>query len=613
MPKQTSNRQPAPNITSITYWRKFAVHRVFYLGIAILFGVSAVAYFGSPGGGGPNGAAERGAAAIAVVNGEPVPRAIFENQWAGMRQQMQQMRRFGGAATTPISEAQEQGRILDRLIEFKVLESAAKKRGLTVSDEAIEKRINEYKKAGPGGKPLTDADLEKMLGEQGGTLQKFRDELRQGLLPEILRESIANKENVTEEDLQKTFDEIKARRILFPVKSPGSVNPGAKPDAQAKRDAQDVLVKIKAGADFAKTADLYSKDPANQQTELDKNKKPVTRKHGGLLSPQGEGWYKRGGGQPKEFEDAAFALAKGQVSDVVKTPEGYQIIKVEDTRRKLPDDYAKTKADLLMQLKMERAQKPIQELIDKERKAAKVEWKDPSLEWRYEFAKLPPVPGMSPVAGPEDRAQDQFLAKLRAYTEKHKDDSAALLVLGQTLDRKNMFATATPKPPAAGEREKTRDEAIAAYEQALKLTEDQQARFRLASLYKEAGRNEDAARHYDTIMRLLSYDEDPNSRFIYQQLVSEYKAIGKTDKSKEALTKVAELTKKAEEERKKQEAAQKEAAAQAAKEKAETAAKAAAEKAKPSGATAGGGTLNVAPSGAQPGGAPAPSEAPKKP
>lgn len=610
MPKsQMSNRQklsPSSNITSITYWRKFAVHRVFYLGLAALFGLTAIAYFGSPGGlGGRNNAADRNSGAIAVVNGEPISRAVYENQWAQARQRQMQMRQFGQPALTPISEAQEQGRLLSELILNAIQTNLAKKRNLSVSDAEVEKTLSQYKQRGPNSKPMTDDELDKELKQSGASLAAFREDLKTALLPQVLRESIADKEKVTEADLLKTYDEIKARHIVFPVASSTNMMAGAKPDAQAKRDAEEVLAKLKAGADFAKTADLYSKDSSNQRTDLDpKTKKPVTHKFGGALNTFGDNWYKRGSGQSKEFEEVAFNLAKGQMSDLIKTPEGYQIVKVEDARRKLPDDYAKNKAELLKQEKMTRASKPFQDMIEAEKKAAKIEWKDPSLKWRYDFATQAMMPMMNPN-GQGDKSQDAFLTELRDYTSKNKDDAAALLVLGQQLDRKMMMATPKPTSVKPGDREKWQNEAIAAYEQALQKTEDQQTRFRLADLYKQSGRKDDAAKQYEKIMRLLSYDDDPNSRFQYQQLNVGFQSVGKPDRAAEAMKKFTELTKKAEEERKKNEAARKASLEKEAKDKA-AAAKAAADKAatdktkpgavKPAATKdAQGGTINVVP------------------
>ncbi|MFB3920660.1 MAG: peptidyl-prolyl cis-trans isomerase [Terriglobia bacterium] len=100
-------------------------------------------------------------------------------------------------------------------------------------------------------------------------------------------------------------DRVKVSHILFKTegKTPGEI-------ATIEKTARDVLAKIKAGADFAEMAQKNSEDS--------------TASKGGDL-----GWIVRGQ-TVKEFEDAAFALKPGQVSDLIKTTYGIHIIKVFD-------------------------------------------------------------------------------------------------------------------------------------------------------------------------------------------------------------------------------------------------------------------------------------------
>src|SRR5581483_964836 len=101
-------------------------------------------------------------------------------------------------------------------------------------------------------------------------------------------------------------EQVRARHIL--VKVAADATPDAK--AAARKKAEDLLAKAKAGGDFAALAKKSSDDTASAV-------------QGGDL-----GFFRRGAMTPA-FETAAFALEPGQLSDVVETPFGFHIIKVE--------------------------------------------------------------------------------------------------------------------------------------------------------------------------------------------------------------------------------------------------------------------------------------------
>ena len=102
--------------------------------------------------------------------------------------------------------------------------------------------------------------------------------------------------------------EVKARHILFKLSKDAS----QEEEKKVKEKALSVLKMAREGKDFDTLAKEYSEGP--------------TKDKGGEL-----GWFTKGR-MVKPFEDAAFKMKKGEISDLVKTPFGYHIIKVEDIK-----------------------------------------------------------------------------------------------------------------------------------------------------------------------------------------------------------------------------------------------------------------------------------------
>ena len=126
-----------------------------------------------------------------------------------------------------------------------------------------------------------------------------------------------------------TPEQVRASHIL--LKTEG------KDDAAVKAKAEDVLKQARAGADFAELAKKYSEDDASQ-------------KNGGDLD-----YFGRGRMVP-EFDQAAFSLEVGKISDLVKTQYGYHIIKVMDKRAAITRPIADVRQQIQDQLSYERAQ-----------------------------------------------------------------------------------------------------------------------------------------------------------------------------------------------------------------------------------------------------------------
>jgi parvulin-like peptidyl-prolyl isomerase len=134
-------------------------------------------------------------------------------------------------------------------------------------------------------------------------------------------------------------EQVHARHILISVKSEEAPTEGLeKPVARAK--AEEVLKRLKAGESFEALAKEYSTDTGSKE-------------NGGDL-----GWFGRGRMVP-DFEKAAFALQPGQVSEIVESPFGFHIIKVEGRRNGDPQAAEQ-------QVAQEKEKKLIEEIVKRQ-------------------------------------------------------------------------------------------------------------------------------------------------------------------------------------------------------------------------------------------------------
>jgi len=180
------------------------------------------------------------------------------------------------------------------------------------------------------------------------------------LANEYLRKEVAAKVAVSEDDVKSYYDThqdefktpemVKAQHILIKVDKSAS----EEDKKQARKKAEDILNKIKAGEDFAKLASEFSDDPGSKSK-------------GGEL-----GFFARGR-MVKSFEDAAFALKPGEVSGIVESPFGYHIIKVEERNDAGVEPYDTAKDKIKQKLVQERAKTTVTEFMDKAMKDANVE------------------------------------------------------------------------------------------------------------------------------------------------------------------------------------------------------------------------------------------------
>jgi len=247
---------------------------------------------------------------VAVVNNEVITRLDLDRE---SRTAVAALRRQG----TPLPEREILERqLLERLITKTMLLQVAKQTGLRVPDPDLERaleRIANENKISPGS-------LRQAIEDSGQSFDRFREELRGEMLITRLRErEVDSKVTASEPEIQSflrqqassedaSVDEYNLLHILVTV--PEQATPA---EVKARRDrAEEALTQLKAGADFGQVAASFSDAPDALQ--------------GGAL-----GW-RPAARLPTIFLEAVKGMKIGQLSEVLRSPAGFHVLRLKDKR-----------------------------------------------------------------------------------------------------------------------------------------------------------------------------------------------------------------------------------------------------------------------------------------
>jgi len=180
------------------------------------------------------------------------------------------------------------------------------------------------------------------------------------LASQYLQKEVVEKITLSEKEIKayyndhpeafKTPESVKARHILILVEKTAAE--ADKKNLKAK--AEGILARLKAGEDFAKLAEENSDDPGSKSK-------------GGDL-----GFFEKGSMVPA-FEETAFSLKPGELSEIVETEYGYHIIKVEEKKEASLEPYEAIKDKVKEQALQEVRKAKVTAFVEKALKEAKVE------------------------------------------------------------------------------------------------------------------------------------------------------------------------------------------------------------------------------------------------
>ncbi|MBZ0258325.1 peptidylprolyl isomerase, partial [bacterium] len=261
------------------------------------------------------------------------------------------------------------GDSVKRLTQFMLLEQKAKELKIEAPKEEVDEFIQKIK-----DQVKTEEAFQAILKQRGATEEQVRKEYADQLvLQKVLEQEVKEAGDPTEEDCKKFYDEnpkyfespeqVKASHILLLADEKTSDEDREK----AKADLANIRKEIESGdISFADAAKKYSKGPSGP--------------NGGDL-----GWFGRGQ-MVKPFEETAFGMKKGDMSQIVETKFGYHLIKLDDRREEGKQPYDEAKEKISAFLKNSETQENVQKYIESLEKDAKIETVMSEEDWSKRHA-----------------------------------------------------------------------------------------------------------------------------------------------------------------------------------------------------------------------------------
>ena len=217
-------------------------------------------------------------------------------------------------------------KVLEKLIEEKLIDQEAKKAGIKVASKEIEGALEEVKRRNAA----TQEDLEKALANEGLTLEAYKKEIekrlqRMKLINWAVKVESKAGEREWRDFYQKNIDRYRSSESYRPSQILFLVPKEATPEEirEIRKKCRKVLEKVKGGEDFGEMAILYSED--------------ISAKDRGDL-----GYFKKGE-LLTELEREALRLQVGEVSGIIRTNFGFHIIKLLDRKGGTPPPFEEVK------------------------------------------------------------------------------------------------------------------------------------------------------------------------------------------------------------------------------------------------------------------------------
>jgi peptidyl-prolyl cis-trans isomerase C len=281
-------------------------------------------------------------AKVAVVNGSVITQRDLDREMNGTKRRLAGMGKSIEDNQLQILKIQ----VLENLINLELLYQESQKNGIAIEKAAINEQLKTIKT-----RFKNEDDFKKALHNMDISEADLRLQIRRELaVRQLIDDKFVEKTIVSDKDAKAYYDShpddfkkpelVKANHILIKIDRRADDSQRA----EALKKIRDIQNRLKKGEDFASLAKEFSQCPSSA--------------NGGDL-----GYFTRGQ-MVKPFAEAAFALAPGEVSNIVETEFGYHLIKSVDKKPETVMAYKDIKDKLRKYLKQKNVMKKVGEYTE---------------------------------------------------------------------------------------------------------------------------------------------------------------------------------------------------------------------------------------------------------
>jgi len=284
---------------------------------------------------------------VAKVNADVITLMMLEDRVAGFLNKM----KAAGSVDKQLEKNKLKKTVLDGMIAEKLQIQEAEKLGMVVTEEDLQKALDDiYKKNN-----ITSEQFEIILTNEGSNFDDYKKIIRdQILVSRMVQMQVGSAAAVGERSVRKYYRKNKKnfwvpeKMILSHILFISGSDSSDKVRQLQEKTAEAILRRIQAGENFFELAKKYSDD--------------VSAHSGGQLGVVSHGTMLA------EFEKAAFDLKVGEVSNIVKTLNGFHIIKCDNIIPGYTKEFKLVKSEIKKILSSEKREKRYQEWMSELKK-----------------------------------------------------------------------------------------------------------------------------------------------------------------------------------------------------------------------------------------------------